>query len=49
MLFLGFGLNIGVFSAFSTILNSIIVYYFPVSIHDYLLLRPESEYVRNMI
>jgi FLVCR family feline leukemia virus subgroup C receptor-related protein len=31
MLFLGFGLNIGVFNAFSTILNSIIVYYFPVS------------------
>lgn len=32
MLFLGFGLNIGVFNAFSTILNSIIVHYFPVSI-----------------
>lgn len=31
MLSLGFGLNIGVFNAFSTILNSIIVYYFPVS------------------
>lgn len=31
MLFLGFGLNIGVFNAFSTILNSIIVHYFPVS------------------
>lgn len=30
MLFLGFGLNIGVFNAFSTILNSIIVHYFPV-------------------
>ncbi|XP_070506527.1 choline/ethanolamine transporter flvcr2a-like [Chironomus tepperi] len=29
MLFLGFGLNIGVFNAFSTILNSIIVHYFP--------------------
>jgi MFS transporter, FLVCR family, feline leukemia virus subgroup C receptor-related protein len=31
MLFLGFGLNIGVFNGFSTILNSIIVHYFPVS------------------
>lgn len=31
MLFLGFGLNIGVFNAFSTILNSIILHYFPVS------------------
>jgi nitrate/nitrite transporter NarK len=32
ILFLGFGLNIGVFNAFSTVLNSIIVHYFPVSI-----------------
>lgn len=39
MLFLGFGLNIGVFNAFSTILNSIIVHYFPVSTKKWDLFR----------
>lgn len=31
MLALGFGLQIGIFNGFSTLLNSIILYYFPVS------------------
>lgn len=31
MLVLGFGLQLGIFNGFSTLINSIILYYFPVS------------------
>ena len=44
MLFLGFGLNIGVFNAFSTILNSIILHYFPVSIFSFLVTSQKIQF-----
>jgi MFS transporter, FLVCR family, feline leukemia virus subgroup C receptor-related protein len=31
MLTIGYGLQLGIFNAFSTLINSIILYYFPVS------------------